>query len=124
MKKIFLFVLCSVAAMSVSTSCRFAREDNPGDTVAANQFDPTIAQKAKLLHASTDSTDIFFVGDGSTKQQLQLVSYPSKRDTAVFSKARHIKVQGNADFGHVVRVGFYRLSSGDSIVKTVEEITL
>ena len=133
MKKIFLFVLCSVAAMLVSTSCRFAREDNPGDTVAANEFDPTIGQKAKSLHASADtsamnstvdSTDIFFVGDGSTKQQLQLVSYPSKRDTAVFSKARHIKVQGNADFGHVVRVGFYRLSSGDSIVKTVEEITL
>ena len=56
MKKIFLFVLCCVAAMSVSTSCRFAREDNPGDTVAANEFDPTIGQKAKSLHTSADTS--------------------------------------------------------------------
>ena len=50
------------------------------------------------------------------------LSYPSKRDTVTFSKARHIKVKGCADFGRVVRIGFYRLPSGDSIVKTVEEI--
>ena len=131
MKKIFLFVLCGVAVMLASTSCRFARVDNPGDTVAAIEFDPTIGQKAHRSHTSqdstamqsaVDSTDIYFIGEGSSRQLLQLISYPSKRDTVTFSKARHIKVKGSADFGRVVRIGFYRLPSGDSIVKTVEEV--
>ena len=69
-----------------------------------------------------DSTDIFFVGEGSTKQNLQLVSYPSKRDTTTYYKAKHLKVTGNADFGHVVRIGFYHLPSGDSIVTSVTEV--
>ena len=74
------------------------------------------------MQSAVDSTDIYFIGEGSSRQLLQLISYPSKRDTITFSKARHIKVKGSADFGRVVRIGFYRLPSGDSIVKTVEEV--
>ena len=130
MKKIFIFVILCIAAMTVSTSCKMAPSDNPGDTVAARVFEPldtsTHAAKSKNDTANIknikDSTDIFFVGEGSTKQNLQLVSYPSKRDTTTYYKAKHLKVTGNADFGHVVRIGFYHLPSGDSIVTSVTEV--
>ena len=130
MKKIFIFVILCIAAMTVSTSCKMAPSDNPGDTVAASVFKPvdpsTHAAKSKNDTANIknikDSTDIFFVGEGSTKQNLQLVSYPSKRDTTTYYKAKHLKVTGNADFGHVVRIGFYHLPSGDSIVTSVTEV--
>ena len=49
MKKIFLFVLCVVAVMLTSTSCRFARVDNLGDTVAAIEFDPTIGSSFSYI---------------------------------------------------------------------------
>ena len=130
MKKIFIFVILCIAAMTVSTSCKMAPSDNPGDTVAASVFEPadTSAHVAKSKNNTAniknikDSTDIFFVGEGSTKQNLQLVSYPSKRDTTTYYKAKHLKVTGNADFGHVVRIGFYHLPSGDSIVTSVTEV--
>jgi hypothetical protein len=130
MKKIFIFVISCIAAMTVSTSCKMAPSDNPGDTVAASVFEPvdTSAHAVKSKNDTTntknmkDSTDIFFIGEGSTKHNLQLVSYPSKRDTAIYYKGRHLKVTGNADFGHVVRIGFYHLPSGDSIVTSVTEV--
>ena len=130
MKKIFIFVISCIAAMTVSTSCKMAPSDNPGDTVAASVFEPadTSAHAAKSKNDTTniknikDSIDIFFVGDGSTKHNLQLVSYPSKRDTATYYKGKHLKVTGNADFGHVVRIGFYHLPTGDSIVTSVTEV--
>ena len=130
MKKIFIFVIICIAAMTVSTSCKMASSDNPGDTVAASVFEPvdTSSHVAKSKNNTAniknikDSTDIFFVGEGSTKQNLQLVSYPSKRDTTTYYKAKHLKVTGNADFGHVVRIGFYHLPSGDSIVTSVTEV--
>lgn len=116
--------------MTVSTSCKMAPSDNPGDTVAASVFEPadTSAHAAKSKNDTTniknikDSIDIFFVGDGSTKHNLQLVSYPSKRDTATYYKGKHLKVTGNADFGHVVRIGFHHLPTGDSIVTSVTEV--
>ena len=130
MKKIFIFVISCIAAMTVSTSCKMAPSDNPGDTVAASVFEPadTSAHAAKSKNDTTniknikDSTGIFFVGEGSTKHNLQLVSYPSKRDTATYYKGKHLKVTGNADFGHVVRIGFHRLPTGDSIVTSVTEV--
>ncbi|WP_018462619.1 hypothetical protein [Segatella paludivivens] len=130
MKKIFIFVISCIAAMTVSTSCKMAPSDNPGDTVAASVFEPvdTSVHAAKSKNDTTniknikDSIDIFFVGDGSTKHNLQLVSYPSKRDTATYYKGKHLKVTGNADFGHVVRIGFYHLPTGDSIVTSVTEV--
>ncbi len=130
MKKIFIFVISCIAAMTVSTSCKMAPSDNPGDTVAASVFEPIEAgshvAKSKNdttnIKNSKDSTNIFFVGEGSTKHNLQLVSYPSKKDTATYYKGKHLNVTGNADFGHVVRIGFYRLPSGDSIVTSVTEV--
>ena len=130
MKKIFIFVISCIAAMTVSTSCKMAPSDNPGDTVAASVFEPvdTSAHAAKSKNDTTniknikDSIDIFFIGDGSTKHNLQLVSYPSKRDTATYYKGKHLKVTGNADFGHVVRIGFHHLPTGDSIVTSVTEV--
>jgi hypothetical protein len=130
MKKIFIFVISCIAAMTVSTSCKMAPSDNPGDTVAASVFEPvdTSVHAAKSKNDTTniknikDSINIFFVGDGSTKHNLQLVSYPSKRDTATYYKGKHLKVTGNADFGHVVRIGFYHLPTGDSIVTSVTEV--
>ena len=75
-----------------------------------------------MVAVTHDSADIFYVGDGSTKHLLQLVSYPSRRDTLLLGKAVHLRVRGNADFGHVIRVGFFHLPTGDSIVKTIDEI--
>lgn len=108
---------------------RWLPVDNPGDTVAASVFAPpdtaainrkARAEAAKLARAK-DSVDIFYIGSGSTKQRLQLVSYPSRRDTLEYGKARHIKRSGSTDVGSVVRVGFW-VSDGDSLVKSVEEL--
>ena len=63
------------------------------------------------------------IGSGSSKEKLQLVSYPSRRDTFEYGKTRRIKVKGCADINHVVRVDFYLLNGKDSLVKAVEEIT-
>lgn len=111
------------------SSCRMAPKDNPGDTVAASVFAPpdtaAVNRKARLAKKNArvkDSTDIFYIGDGSTKHELQLVSYPSKRDTVVYGKARHIKKSGNADYGHVVRVKLWMTSKGDTLVQAVEEL--
>ena len=40
----------------------------------------------------------------------------------MYSKTRHIKVKGNADINHVIRVDFYLHNGKDSLVKYVEEV--
>ena len=65
---------------------------------------------------------IYYIGEGSGKAQLQLLSYPSRKDTTLYYKARHVRVKGSAQIGNVVRVGFFHLPSGDSIVNMVEQI--
>lgn len=130
MKKIFIFVISCIAAMTVSTSCKMAPSDNPGDTVAASVFEPvdTSVHAAKSKNDTTniknikDSLDIFFVGNGSTKHNLQLVSYPSKRDTATYYKGKHLKVTETQISDTFVRIGFYHLPTGDSIVTSVTEV--
>lgn len=42
----------------------------------------------------------------------------------IFGKTRHVKVKGNADINHVVRVDYYLLDGKDSLVKYVEEVEL
>lgn len=128
MKKLLIFFSMLLLIAIANTSCRMAPSNDPGDTVAASVFAPidTAAANRKARayakqHPVKDSVDIFYVGTGSTKSKLQLVSYPSKRDTVVYSKARHIKKNGTADVGHIVRVKFY-VSHGDSLVNSVEEI--
>lgn len=129
MRKILFLSFVAVVAGLFPTACKMAPADNPGDTVAASEFAPpdtaTInrmarAKAAKLAKAK-DSVDIFYVGSGSTKQLLQLVSYPSRRDTVEYGKTRHIKRSGNTDVGSIVRVAFW-VSDGDSLVKSVEQL--
>lgn len=119
--------LLMAAPLLFPTACKMAPKNDPGDTVAASEFYPpdTAAlarQAAKARQSATvkDSADIFYVGEGSTRRQLQLLSYPSRRDTLSFGKARHMRVSGSADYGHVVRVSFY-VSHGDTLVQRVEE---
>ena len=135
MKKILCFVAALAATTFItttSTSCKFAPDQHDGDTVAASEFYPidTSAIHAKKtakmadVKAGKDSVGIYYIGSGSTKDMIQLVSYPSRRDTMIFSKTRHIKVKGNADINHVVRVDYYLLNGKDSLVKYVEEVEL
>lgn len=117
-----------------TVSC-FAPSYKDGDTVAASEFEPTdtsLLSKKKLADsiklggksAVVDSVGIYYVGTGSTKQFLQLVSYPSRRDTLVYGKTRHVKVKGSADFNSVVRVKFYLLNGKDSLVSAVEQVVV
>ena len=135
MKKILCFVAALAATTFItttSTSCKFAPDQHDGDTVAASEFYPedTAAIHAKktakmaVVKAGKDSVGIYYIGSGSTKDIIQLVSYPSRRDTMIYSKTRHIKVKGNADINHVVRVDYYLLNGKDSLVKYVEEVEL
>ncbi len=135
MKKILCFVAALAATTLItttSTSCKFAPDQHDGDTVAASEFYPedTAAIHAKkkvkmaAVKAGKDSVGIYYIGSGSTKDIIQLVSYPSRRDTMIYSKTRHIKVKGNADINHVVRVDYYLLNGKDSLVKYVEEVEL
>ena len=135
MKKILCFVAALAATTFItttSTSCKFAPDQHDGDTVAASEFYPedTSAIHAKkmakmaAIKAGKDCVGIYYIGSGSTKDIIQLVSYPSRRDTMIYSKTRHIKVKGNADINHVVRVDYYLLNGKDSLVKYVEEVEL
>ena len=92
MKKLLYFaavVIAATASVSTATSCKFAPSQNDGDTVAASEFYPedTSALHAKKMarikaqKAMTDSVGIYYIGSGSSKEKLQLVSYPSRRDT-------------------------------------------
>lgn len=119
-----------LALTTASTSCRFAKSPVLGDTIAADAFEPadtTLQNKVKAAKAEVaqkviDSVGIYYIGSGSTKEFLQLLSYPSRRDTLVYGKTRHIKVKGCADINRVVRVKYYLLNGKDSLVKEVEEI--
>ena len=97
-----------------------ASEFKPVDTTA--QHAQKVAQKDSLQKSIVDSVGIYYVGSGSTKDGLQLLSYPSRRDTLEYGKTRHVKVKGSADINHVVRVQFYLLNGKDSLVKYVEEV--
>ena len=133
MKKILYFAAAFMAAstsITTTTSCHFAPDQNDGDTVAASVFytiDTAAIRAAKAAGKVTtscgpDSIGMYFIGSGSDKQSIQLVSYPSRRDTFVYGKTRHVKVKGSADIGRIVRVQFYLLNNRDSLVKSVEEV--
>lgn len=117
------------AGATLFTSCKMAPKQDPGDTVAASVFAPIDtaalhrkqrAEQARLRNAK-DSINIFYIGAGSTDKKIQLISYPSQRDTLTCSKARHMKRSGSTDAGHIVRVKFY-VSRGDSLVQGLEEV--
>lgn len=117
------------AGTCLFSSCKMAPKQDPGDTVAASVFAPVDtaalhrkkrAEKARLANAK-DSIGIYYIGPGSTDKKIQLISYPSQRDTLLYSKARHMKRSGSTDIGHIVRVKFY-VSRGDSLVQGLEEV--
>lgn len=115
--------------LSLTVSCHFAPSQDYGDTVAANVFYPIetpVPQKKDTTQntrkLSADSLDIYYIGKASNREYLQLVSYPSRKDTAIYGKTRHIKIKGCADIGHVVKVQFYLLNGKDSLVKAIEEV--
>lgn len=130
MKKLLYMVAAIIATtfITTTTSCKFAPDQNDGDTVAASEFYPedTAALHAKKTAAAqkaiVDSVGMYYIGSGSTKEYIELVSYPSRRDTLICGKTRHVKVKGCADIDHVVRVKFYLLNGKDSLVKHVEEV--
>lgn len=121
-----IFILIVILVMTFSfTGCRMAPSQDPGDTVAAEVFEPAdttaIHARNKISRAVVkDSADLFIVGEGSDRRHLQLISYPTRRDTSLYYKSRHVHVTGNADYGHIVRIGF-SVRKGDSIVISVEE---
>lgn len=133
MKKLLYFVAAIFATTTITTttSCKFAPSQDNSDTVAASEFYPEdtttlhakkVAKNAAAAKAIVDSVGMYYIGSGSTKDRIQLVSYPSRRDTLEYGKTRHVKVKGSADIGHVVRVDFYLLNGKDSLVKYVEEV--
>lgn len=130
MKKILLFVIMVIGTLGISTSCRMAPRQELGDTVAASEYDIwsdtasthlAARKKAKAAALVKDSSDIFVIGEGSTTDRLQLLSYPSRRDTFLYHKARHVKVSGSAEIGNIAKITFYVLASGDSLVSKVAQ---
>ncbi len=125
---IALFTFLSLYLFTFS-SCRMSPKDEPGDTVAASVFAPidtaALNRKARAARKQApvkDSTDIFYVGEASTTSELQLVSYPSRRDTIVYGKTRHLKRSGNTDFGHIVRIKLWISATGDTLVQRIDEL--
>lgn len=125
-------MIVATYSITTATSCKFAPDQNDGDTVAASVFypeDTTTVHAKNVKKDSTqklivDSVGMYYVGSESNKDKIQLVSYPSRRDTLLYGKTRHVKVKGCADIDHVVRVDFYLLNGKDSLVKYVEEVEL
>ena len=123
-------LLLPVTSAFFAGSCRMAPKDNPGDTVASAEFYPPDTTQINRLHRADstavarrpDSINVFYVGEGSTRRELQLVSYPSRRDTIVRRKARRIRVEGRADVGSIVRIKLLASHRGDTVVKEVKVI--
>ena len=128
MKKLLLLSFTVIAIMLASHSCRMAPSRDLGDTVSAKVFEPIDTTGRALLAKKNDttkvidSTDIFFIGKGSNRSEVQLVSYPSRRDTTTCYKSRHLKVVGNADYNHVVRAKFWVSNNCDTLITRLEEI--
>ena len=120
----------SIATLTITalttTGCRLAPKDDP---VAASEFTPvdtsSAAYKArhkKILAAGKDSTDIFYIGEGSNRRTLRLISYPSKKDTIEMKRKRHIDVYGRTDAGHIVKVIWEVTAQGDTVVTQLMEL--
>lgn len=97
MKKLLLFFPIFLFVLGFSASCKFAPSQELGDTVAAEIFEPIDTavlkqQQREKISKAKDSVDIFIIGEGSTRDKLQLISYPSHRDTMLFGKKRPLKV--------------------------------
>ncbi len=125
MRKILYLCIPVIAFSLMTTSCRMAPKEELGDTVAAKVFEPidTAAlhrkQAAKMKNIK-DSTDIFYVGPATDQKSLQLISYPSRRDTLTMGRTRHIKRSGSTDVGNIVRIALWTKGK-DTLVSRIEE---
>ena len=129
MRKLPFLAFLLITAQVVVMSCRMAPSQDNGDTVSAKEFYPPdtaalhkAAAKDSTLKPVADSADIFVIGPASTRHEVQLLSFPSRRDSAVYAKSRHIRVRGNADIGHVVRAVFFTTPKGDTLVTRITEL--
>ncbi len=125
MRRLPLIFVHFVLFAFVTASCRMQPSPDLGDTIPESVFWLDTAkpkQVKKTAAVVRDSLDIFYVGTGSTPSLLQLVSYPSHRDTLMAGKRKPLRVVGNADYGHVVRITWHHRSATDSVVSSVEEI--
>lgn len=129
MRKLLFIPFLLIAVQAILVSCRMAPNQDNGDTVAAKDFYPPdtaalrkAAAKDSAAQAVHDSTDIFVIGPASTRHEVQLLSYPSRRDSTLYAKSRHIRVRGNADVGHVVRAVFSTTPKGDTLVTRITEL--
>ena len=123
------FIALVAALVLFGVSKKFAVEEDPrlgqvgeilpGANCGGCGFAGCSGMAAALVK---DSADIFIVGERSTQDQLQLISYPSHRDTFSYHKTRHIKVSGSAEIGNVVKISFYARDSGDSLVNKVIQV--
>lgn len=125
MRKILYLCIPVIAFSLMTTSCRMAPKEELGDTVSAKVFEPidTAAlhrkQAAKMKNIK-DSTDIFYVGPATDQKSLQLISYPSRRDTLTMGRTRHIKRSGSTDVGNIVRIALWTKGK-DTLVSRIEE---
>ncbi len=125
MRKILYLCMPVFAFSLMTTSCRMAPKEELGDTVAAKVFEPidTAAlhrkQAAKMKNIK-DSADIFYVGPATDQKSLQLISYPSRRDTLTMGRTRHIKRSGSTDIGNIVRIALWTKDK-DTLVSRIEE---
>ena len=125
MRKILYLCIPVIAFSLMTTSCRMAPKEELGDTVAAKVFEPidTAAlhrkQAAKMKNIK-DSTDIFYVGPATDQKSLQLISYPSRRDTLTMGRTRHIKRSGSTDVGNIVRIALWTKGK-DTLVSRIEK---
>lgn len=129
MKKLLLFFPIFLFILGFSSSCKFAPSQELDDTVAAEVFEPIDTavlkqQQREKISKAKDSVDIFIIGEGSTRDKLQLISYPSHRDTMLLGKKRPVKVTGSAEYGRVVRIVFVLGKDSTKLVKQVEEIKM
>ena len=139
MRKLLLSAIVLVTASVCSVSCRMAPNEQLGDTLAASVFEPedtmkgrevvevepdsaALEEAARALASIVDSTDIFVVGAETNRQWIQLLSYPSRRDTTLFGKGQHFKATGSTEPGTMVRVKFFALPSGTRIVTRTEQV--
>ena len=89
MRRLPLFFPLLAFVVCFTVSCKMRPEQDLGDTIPESVFWPQQPKPRPVAKVAVvrDSADIFYVGDGSTPALLQLVSYPSRRDTIMAGKA-------------------------------------
>lgn len=105
-------------------ACDRPKATNPdlvlGDTVPASVFEPRDSADGHERKAAIDSTNIFTIGEATAMHTVQLVSYPSAKDTLLLPKADNIKVENSLEVGKVCRVEF-GIQQGTRVVTRIAD---